>query len=75
VDSQIGNCPPDNSFKEDSNPEFFCDKCLPLGNKKEGWGGGPVQMIFWKNKVVTLQGKKRWNLADLEYSFLYVTIM
>jgi hypothetical protein len=66
VDSQIGNCPPNNSFEEDSNPEFFCGNFLPLGNKKKGGVTCPNEFLEKTPKVVTLQGKKRWNLPDLE---------
>jgi hypothetical protein len=67
VDSQIGNCPPNSSFKEHSNPEFFCGKFLPLGNeKKRGGETCPNDFLEKTPKVVTLQGKKRSNLPDLE---------
>jgi hypothetical protein len=66
VDSQIGNCPPNNSFKEDSNPEFFCGKCLPFGNKKEEGGrGGTCPNDFLEKQSRDTPRKKKVELWQI----------
>ncbi len=75
VDSQIGNCPPNNSFEEDSNPEFFGGKFLPLGNKKKG-GRNLSKWVFGKNaQSCHTPRKKKVELARFRSIVSYMSLL